>query len=295
MNVNAEINVLFKNRNYDELLIYVQNTSKHFKSLLSKCDLEELEKELEIEKARCAYYIKKEYYEQNIDFIFGKYVGELESICDRLNEKFEEAAINDAIYKNDVAEIPHVNDIISTIYHDEGIRHGVLAEKVGIDRSTLTGIMDKLVKKQIVIFSRPGKFKYYYLSKAGKKYYATKKYDLEANKNTEASLEQLLINISKESNQTKAIQNTIQAIFEQNSKIQEYDSNKKQKLDPTSLLIYFANQNPMNVMLSNSNEIHRINKTFNIRENMDRQILVFCENSNDNDSTLMKSQKYVTV
>lgn len=292
MDENIEINVLFKNENYQETYQYAREKTEYFKVLLKEHKLEELEKQLNYEKNICAHDIKKEYFEKNIHFVLGEYIGELNSLYEQLKEKYEEIAIKDLVYKSDIIEIPHVNDIISTIYHDEGIRHGVLAEKIGIDRSTLTGIMDKLVIKQVVIFSRPGKFKHYYLTNLGKKYYSDQRDILESNSKVDVALEQLLINLSKEENKTKIIQDIIPRVFEQNSKIKGHN-NKKQKIDPTSLLVYFANQKPMNVMISNSNEVHKIVKTFNIRKDIDEQTLVFCENANS--SFKRKLDLYKTV
>ena len=102
--------------------------------------------------------------DENSHFILGRYVGYLDLLYKQLSYKAREKAFIDEINCYSVSEIPHVNDIISTLYHEEGIRHGRLAEKVGIEKSTLTGIMDRLVNNKVVKFSRPGKYKYYYLT-----------------------------------------------------------------------------------------------------------------------------------
>ena len=98
--------------------------------------------------------------EKNIHFLFGRYIGHIDFLYEQLAKEYKEKSFKESLSVLNISDIPHVNDIIVTIYQQGGIRHGILAEKVGIEKSTLSGIMDKLVKKGAVRFSRPGKYKF---------------------------------------------------------------------------------------------------------------------------------------
>ena len=115
------------------------------------------------------WLVQKYTAEENIDYFAGVFIGLLYALEVHLHaHDLEEQAGStlDAVAE----DIPHFQEILYAIEAQDGIRHGKLAESVGIDRSTLTGIMDRIILSDAVIFSRPGKFKYYYLTGLGKRY-----------------------------------------------------------------------------------------------------------------------------
>lgn len=130
---------------------------------------EKLKHDVAYQKRITEWLVQKYTAEENIDYFAGVFIGLLYALeVDFFAHGLEEqaGAALDAVAK----DIPHFQEILYEIEAQDGIRHGKLAELVGIDRSTLTGIMDRIILSDAVIFSRPGKFKYYYLTELGKRY-----------------------------------------------------------------------------------------------------------------------------
>lgn len=121
--------------------------------------------------------------DNNIDYVLGVFRGWLKAF-----EVFYRAQTGEDRARRQIdakfGDIPHFEDILFTIREQEGIRHGELAERVGIEKSTLTSIMERVIRSGTVIFSRPGKFKYYYLTEVGKRYCEThqQRHDLKSDK-----------------------------------------------------------------------------------------------------------------
>ncbi len=267
---------------YENLFLYIQESSNYLKSLLENSNFAELEKVLEHEKNHTAYYIKKEYAEQNIHFIFGRYVGLMDVIYDQLSNESQMLQFKNKIEEYDISEIPHVNEIILSIHRDEGIRHGKLADNIGIDKSTLTGIMDKLVDKGAVTFTRPGKYKYYYLSKFGKAYYENNKKFLEVGSNIETLIEQILLCLSKEENATDRALEIITALCRGKSKSNGYNYKIKGNVDTSRVFAAIPSIKAVNVMFPESKKIHTINQAMTFYFNQDSPFVRLIDNNNEN-------------
>lgn len=129
---------------------------------------EKLRHDVAYQKRMTEWLVQKYTAEENIDYFAGVFMGLLYALEVQLSahNQEEQAGTLGATAK----DIPHFQEILYAIEEQDGIRHGKLAESVGIDRSTLTGIMDRIILSGAVIFSRPGKFKYYYITGLGKRY-----------------------------------------------------------------------------------------------------------------------------
>lgn len=130
---------------------------------------EKLKRSVAYQRRITDWLVQKYTAEENIDYFAGVFIGLLYALEAHLfihNLEEQAGTTLDATAK----DIPHFQEILYAIEAQDGIRHGKLAESVGIDRSTLTGIMDRIILSDAVIFSRPGKFKYYYLTELGKRY-----------------------------------------------------------------------------------------------------------------------------
>lgn len=282
MNRIVDFEEVFEQNDYEKIFLYIQEKSEQLKLLLQEQNLEQLESDLEYEKNIFAYYVKKLYVEKNIHFIFGRYMGLLDALYEQLIEQSSQQLLEKEIDDYDISQIPHVNDIIVAIQKNEGIRHGNLAEKVGIEKSTLTGIMERLVDKGVVKFSRPGKYKYYYLSELGRKYFEKNRKLIEVGTNIDALIEQLLVCLSKENNATDKVLRIITTLCNGKSKLSGYNSKAKNHVDTEMIFATIPSIKPINVMFPAAKQIHKINQTMTSYINAEEPIVALIDNSNDN-------------
>lgn len=146
----------------DALYAYFRRCYRHPATEKLKCDVA-------YQRRITDWLVQKYTAEENIDYFAGFFIGLLYALDAYLHtHDLEERA--GATLDTTTKDIPHFQDILYVIEAQEGIRHGRLAESIGIDRSTLTGIMDRIISSGAVIFSRPGKYKYYYLTELGMRY-----------------------------------------------------------------------------------------------------------------------------
>lgn len=144
---------------------------------------EKLKHDVAYQRRMTDWLVQRYTAQENIDYFAGVFIGLLYALeAHLLAHDLEERA--GTVLDETAGEIPHFQEILYAIEAQEGIRHGKLAELISIDRSTLTGIMDRIVLSGAVIFSRPGKFKYYYLTELGKRYCSShrRQHDLKQDK-----------------------------------------------------------------------------------------------------------------
>lgn len=273
-----------KQNNYDAIRSVIQERTSVLISLFHDSSFELLEKEIEREKAQLSFWVKKELVERSVHFLFGRYIGIIDAIDQQLAAEYTQKSLINSINSYDISEIPHINDIIATVWQDEGIRHGKLAEKVGIEKSTLTGIMDKLVEKKVVCFSRPGKYKYYYLTDFGKKYYNDNRINIEAETNIDALTEQLLLALSKDDNANNTIIHIIKVLCEGHNNFKGFNAKTTGKVDPAYIFAGIPTIKQINVMFPdvpmhtvNNAEVYSINPNGAVQEKF-----VMLSSNNDN-------------
>lgn len=143
---------------------------------------------------------------ESVDYLIGRYVGIMEMMGKALLKNAKQKKVNDFIDNLKIEDLPHFNDIIITIGENPKINHQKLADSVGLTKDTLTPIMDKLIESGLITFMRPEKFKYYYLTPQGDKYYKDKLINISRVKNKDALFEDLLLFVENSDNPSKCIE-----------------------------------------------------------------------------------------
>ncbi len=198
---------------FEKLQAYIDNRICRFQELALEKDTATFKKELTYEYRLCDWLIQKYTQEKNIDYFFGHFTGLLASFKTQLTEEFR----NQHVHLIGKADVPHLDDILFTIEAQEGIRHGKLAEAIGIEKSTLTGIMERIVASGAVIFSRPGKFKFYFLTEVGKKYCDQNRNRYNPRRTIDVLVDELIELINHESTPSSTVGKVVQAIYDRKS------------------------------------------------------------------------------
>ena len=282
MSDNAILENAIEQNNFDEANRFIFDFLNHLIALFSESKTEEIEKELDINKTRFSYCVDKKLFEKSTDFVFGRFIGFSEAFNKILNIENKREKIINSFNTDSISEIPHVFDIIMTINQNEGIRHGVLANKVGIEKSTLSGIMDKLVDKGAVRFSRPGKFKYYFLTSIGLKYCEENKNTIGAGSNIDAITEQLLIALSKEDDINGKIIEILKCLTDGSGKYKPYKAKNKELIDPSRIFAGIPSIKPQRVMFPDRS-VQIINEAIAFKSEPQKDsIVLLLSNVNDN-------------
>lgn len=281
MDVNIKLEDALEKKDYENLIACIQDSIERLKTYSSNADLAGLEGEIEQKKSILSFRVKKKLVEKNVDFAFGRYIGYVDALYEQLVKAYKEKNFRDTLETYDISDIPHVNDIIITIKQDEGIRHGNLAEKVGIEKSTLSGIMDRLVERGAIRFSRPGKYKYYYLTELGNSYYEKNRMIIEAETNIDALTEQLLLALSKEDDANGKLLQIITALCEGKNVFDGYKSKTKEKVNPSIVFAGIPTIRQLNVLFPD-NSVHTINNGIVLSFNP-KQSIIYLSDENKND------------
>ena len=211
-------------RNYASLLVELYRTQKH----------REIKKEIIYQDRQLDWLVQKYNADQDIGYSIGYLSGIICALKEFVSKAFLDERMNKIMENLDTVQLPHFDEILYTIEKEEGIRHGKLAERIGVDKSTLSGIMDKAILSGAVNFSRPGKFKYYYLSTAGKAYCSDKRKRHKSVRNIDSLIEEIALLLNQEKDPAEAVAKIVKALYEKNQKVcnQAEDTVAKQ----TSLL-----------------------------------------------------------
>lgn len=194
----------------EKVQAYVDDRIRYFQNLALERETTKLKKELIYEYRLCDWLIQKYTSEKNIDYFFGYFVGLLTSFKNQLTTDYKNQHA-DLISK---VNVPHLDDILFTIEEQEGIRHGKLAETIGIEKSTLTGIMEKIVASGAVVFSRPGKYKFYFLTETGKNYCNKNRKKYRHGKTIDVLVGELIELINREPTPSETVGKIVQTIYE---------------------------------------------------------------------------------
>ena len=279
--MTIEFEEALEKNDYANLIVCIQESIERLKIYLNNSDLAGLAGEIEQKKSKLSFSVKKKVVEKNVDFAFGRYIGYVNALYEQLAKAYKEKNFRDTLEACDISDIPHVNDIIVTIRHNEGIRHGNLAEEVGIEKSTLSGIMDKLVEKGAIRYSRPGKYKYYYLTELGNNYYEKNKVIIEAETNIDALTEQLLLALSKEENANEKVLQIITALCKGKNVFKGYKSRTEEKVNPSFIFAGIPTIRQLRVW-SPDNSVHIIDGGIVYGFNS-KQSIIYLVDKNKND------------
>ena len=167
---NFDIEEIISSGEYDEIYSKISAFQDCIKELLYEKEYAKFEETLVYQERINAWISAKYEAEKNTAYLVGLFLGYLSALEINIESYYKNLSTALLSEKLLCADIPHLDDILFSIESNEGIRHGQLADLIGIDKSTLTGIMEKIVSIGAAYFSRPGKFKHYYLSTDGKNY-----------------------------------------------------------------------------------------------------------------------------
>lgn len=204
---NYDIEAAVSEGSFEEMQSYVENTICFFQQLASRNSTETLKTELQKVYRRCDWLIHKFTSERNTIYLLGYLAGQLDARKEQLSSIYQEQGTDLS------ASIPHWDEILYTIEGEEGIRHSKLADAIGIDKSTLTGIMDRVVASGAVVFSRPGKFKFYYLTETGKRYCNRNRQHHQAIISMSSMIDALIEQINRSPNSAQIVGKVMQAIY----------------------------------------------------------------------------------
>ena len=161
----------YNSNNYNAIFRYVSSAADELKKNYRVKNYADLQSNMAALKASFLYLRKEEETNESIGYLIGYISGVLKAVEEfTFSEEYKLERFMKESNSTLIKETPHIDEILETLSKTSEIRHGVLATKVGIDKSTLTPIMDKLGKLGLVSFSRIGNRKYYYLNALGKTY-----------------------------------------------------------------------------------------------------------------------------
>ena len=164
----------------------------------------------------------------NTSYLIGKYVGAVDILDEILNvELVEDEKIQKVMDDVRSEDIPHINEIVYCIFHNPGIRHGKLAKMVGISAGSLTPLMVKIEESGLIMFSRPGKYKYYYLTESGENYYNNKRAESKENMDLDYILENLKILLSHAKNRDEVLRHIMDRLLTPGYKASGFEWIKK--------------------------------------------------------------------
>ena len=198
---------------FEKVTEYTKTAIDYLSKLIHYQDFEKLKKELSYQQRINEWLIQKYSEEKNVDYSVGYYIGLLSAFREHLDSYYRQTRVNNVPKSFQAADLPHIDEILFTIESQEGIRHGKLAEAIGVEKNTLTGIMDKAVSSGVVTFSRPGKFKYYYLTKLGQDYCNANRTQHNRAKNFDIVLEELLSIIDNAENPEDIVVKVFTSIY----------------------------------------------------------------------------------
>lgn len=167
----SEIIIAYTSGDYQAIRRFVNAAATQMKQYFRQKDYTALQEYYSSIENTIVYSRKEEEAKETIGYLIGYISGILGSIEEfRASEDFKLFFLTNKKGDVGVGDIPHINEILSALSDTSEMRHNRLAERIGIDKSTLTPIMDKLVKLNLVSFSRVGNRKYYFITSLGKAY-----------------------------------------------------------------------------------------------------------------------------
>jgi DNA-binding MarR family transcriptional regulator len=286
----ADIEKSILEKNPETIKKIIEDELASIELLIRQSELEVIKSELDIQKNIWFQIIKQEKRKNSFEFLIGRCLGILEFLEKYIFNLEEKEKSRKLLQETNIENVPHINDIILHIAKNDGIRHGKLAEKVGIEKNTLTGIMDKLYRYDIVAFSRVGKYKHYYLTENGYNYYKDNLSNIELNMNVDSLIEQLLVTISNDATPSETFAKILRAVYEQKHLSEGYVASKK--IDPVSLLPEIVSMQPFELKIPHIPNTYTVNQAMiNIpcsNQNFNYKVMLFNNGNNLENNTDIK-------
>ncbi len=250
--VNYDFESAVLERKTADIQAYLDTLLESLTKLFQKKQVFDLQKKVDLHKKKVHYCAYKEIKSENVSFAIGRYYGMLEALSGCVDDLVKKEKVLNEINSSGFEKIPHLNDIIMSIASNPGIRHGELANKVGIERNTLTGITDRLVEYDVITFSRPGKFKYYYLTNLGKSYYDDNLVHIQESLSLDYLIEQLVLVVSKSDYPTELAMKVVHSLFDGRHKFKDFKASNAHEINPLKIIPEIIANKPAYIMTSNS-------------------------------------------
>lgn len=232
---------------------YVGSYISLFKEYYLSCQFQQLKEAVSAEEYLNEYlFDKKAHCSDRPDYWIGYYSGTLALYKQVLMDYYNQMAVSEKLEHSFAGKVPHFDEAISYIYENEGIRHGKLADALGIEKSTLSGIMDKIVESGAATYSRPGKFKYYYLTPAGKKYYLSIQHRIDQEKDTHTLIEQMASLLLKDPNPAALAGSIVETLFEKKINDMQEKQEKPSGIERLSEIQQLMNREAFKMRLHSS-------------------------------------------
>lgn len=154
---------------YDALLRYVSYNQQNLKSKWANSDHIEIKKSIRYGMSLFEFfeeYLEKCERERTI-FRLGSLMGTIENLDDLLYEE-DQAQWSEINYKEQVKSVKHLDEIILILEVHGIMSHSEICKSLGLKESTLSEIMKKVSRTNLVSFSKHGKYKMYRLTDQGR-------------------------------------------------------------------------------------------------------------------------------
>lgn len=280
-----------------DIQAYLDRLLESLTKLFQKKQVFDLQKKVDLHKKKVHYCAKKEIKSENVSFAIGRYYGMLEALSGCVDDLVKKERVLNEINSSGFEKIPHLNDIIAIIAANPGIRHGELAKKVGIERNTLTSITDRLIECDVITFSRPGKFKYYYLTNLGNSYYEDNLIHIKESFSLDYLIEQLVLVVSKSDCPTEIATKVVHSLFDGQHKFKGFRTSNAHKINPLQIIPDIIAIKPAYIMTSNSVEpmYSDIAKVVAFDPNITEEVFICFSNSNVNTKNMNWCRNEVIV
>lgn len=166
-----ELAKMFENSDFSQIYSYVEDK---YIDILSRENEngEELGRLIHSESEEIGYFediVVSDNEMYRALFQMGVLMGALKIIAQRIYDKKQSSFIFEDVEQK-YSGIKHLNDILLLLYSNSTMSHATLSSELGMQDSTMSECMKKVLATQLVSSTRSGKFKNYYLSEDGLRY-----------------------------------------------------------------------------------------------------------------------------
>lgn len=165
-----KIEIALQSRDEREVTEKVHELMVCLKNLYRTNEFSSLEQLVRIQSRKLARTADTEKSKHAVAYHIGFAMGTFDILKEILCCYYEQQTLTQLVEESMQSKIPHVEEIIAVLRKESMIQHGHLAKRIGIDKSTLTPIIKQMERCRMIDVMAPGKFKYYSLSDAGRRF-----------------------------------------------------------------------------------------------------------------------------